>query len=295
MKYKKIDNYLVLTIDEQYQNLSILDFFKKLHLSKKTIHLLRQNKAYSLNHQFVSITTLLHINDQLSIKAYETGIDFLPQLCHLDIVYEDDVLCIINKPAHTIIYPENKDGTDTLCNYVAYYYKQTKQNYPVRYLHRLDKDTTGLIMFCKCGLLQPYFDMMISEKLIKKYYLACIKGNLNKENLTINKPIGHDRHHKQKMIISQSGKNAITHIKRLKIKQDYSLVQCQIETGRKHQIRVHLSSINHPLIGDELYDQKSSYIERLALHAYRLQFIHPLSNEKMDIICDMPDDMKKMF
>lgn len=295
MKYKKIDNYLVLTIDEQYQNLSILDFFKKLHLSKKTIHLLRQNKAYSLNHQFVSITTLLHINDQLSIKAYETGIDFLPQPCHLDIVYEDDVLCIINKPAHTIIYPENKDGTDTLCNYVAYYYKQTKQNFPVRYLHRLDKDTTGLIMFCKCGLLQPYFDMMISEKLIKKYYLACIKGHLNKENLTINKPIGHDRHHKQKMIISQSGKNAITHIKQLKIKQDYSLVQCQIETGRKHQIRVHLNSINHPLIGDELYDQKSSYIERLALHAYRLQFIHPLSNEKMDIICDMPDDMKKMF
>lgn len=295
MKYKKRDEFLVLSIDEKHQNISILDLFQQFHLSKKTIHLLRQNKAYYLNEQFVPVTTILHLNDQLSIKAYDLGIDYLPQYYNLQIIYEDDILCIVNKPAATIIHPENKQGKNTLCNYVAYYYKHTQQNYPVRFLHRLDKDTTGLVMFCKCSLLQPCFDMMISEKRIKKTYLAWIKGHMNQKSLTINQPIGNDRHHQQKMIISRSGKYAMTHIQQLKVKKDYSLVECQIETGRKHQIRVHLNSINHPIIGDELYGNKSSYINRMALHAYRLQFIHPLTNKKMDIICDIPDDMKKMF
>lgn len=295
MKYKKVDDCLVLTIDEKHQNISILDFFKQLHLSKKTIHLLRQNKEYRLNNQFVSIMTILHLHDQLLLKAYDNGIDYLPQYKPLSIIYEDDILCIVNKPANTIVYPENKTGKNTLCNYVAYYYKHTEQNYPVRYLHRLDRDTTGLVIFCKCHLLQPYFDMMISEKLIKKFYLACIEGHFDKKYLTIDQPIGHDRHHNQKMVISHSGKKAVTYVKRLKTKNDYSLVECQIETGRKHQIRVHLSSIHHPIIGDELYGKQSSSIDRMALHAYRIQFVHPLTDKKMDIICDIPDDMKKMF
>lgn len=174
MKYKKIEDFLVFTIDEKHQNISILDFFKQLHLSKKTIHLLKQNKEYRLNNQFVAVNSILQLNDQLSIKAYDNGIDYIPQYYQLPIIYEDDILCIVNKPAHTIIHSENKTGKGTLCNYVAYYYKQTKQDYPVRYLHRLDRDTTGLVIFCKCSLLQPYLDKMINEKSIKKFYLACI-------------------------------------------------------------------------------------------------------------------------
>lgn len=295
MKYKKENQYLILTIDEKHQNISILQLFHQLCLSKKTIHLLKQNKDYQLNHQYVAIDTLLKINDHLSIKAYDSGIDFKEESYPLQIIYEDDILCVVNKPANTIVHPENKDELHTLCNYVAYYYKQTKQNYPIRYLHRLDKDTTGLVMFCKCQLLQPYFDKMIAEKQIKKYYLAIIQGHLDKNSITIHKPIGHHRHHQQKMIISSSGKNAITHIKQLTTFQYYSIVECLIETGRKHQIRVHLSSIHHPILGDELYGKPSTLIHRLALHAYRLQFIHPLSQKKIDITCDVNDDMKRLF
>lgn len=150
-------------------------------------------------------------------------------------------------------------------------------------------------MFCKCQLLQPCFDELISSKKLSKHYLAWIEGHLDHSPLTISKPIGNDRHHKQKMIISKTGKNAMTHVKQLKQKQGYSLVECQIETGRKHQIRLHLSTISHPILADELYGKKSRYISRLALHAWRLQFSHPLTNKKMDIICDIPEDMKKLL
>lgn len=295
MKYKKANDYLIFTIDEKHQNMDILDFFHQLHLSKKTIHLLRQNKEYSLNNHFVSTDTVLQLHDQLSIKAYDKGIDYIEQPYNLQIVYEDDILCIVNKPAHTIIHPETKTQKNTLCNYVASYYKQTGQDYPVRFIHRLDSNTTGLVIFCKCCLLQPYFDLMISQKMIQKTYLAWIEGKLNQKNITVNKPIGKHRHHNQKMIVSATGKPAITHIHQLQTRKDISLVSCQIETGRKHQIRVHLSSLGHPIVGDELYGQRSCYIQRMALHAYRLQFIYPLTNKKMDIICDIPDDMKKML
>lgn len=295
MKYKKNSDELILIIDQNYHHRTILDIFHDLHLSRKTIHLLKQNKQYRLNGVYVDSQSQVKIHDQLSIKAFDQGIDFIPQSYPLDIIYEDDILCIVNKPSHTIIYPENKEGKNTLCNYVAGYYQQSQQNYPVRFLHRLDQDTTGLVMFCKCQLLQPYFDEMISAKKIKKYYLACIEGQLAHSPLTICKSIGNDRHHKQKMVISSSGKSAITHVCTLQKNKSYSLVKCRIETGRKHQIRVHLSTIGHPLLGDKLYGHQSRYISRVALHAWRLQFIHPLTNKKMDIICDIPQDMKKLF
>lgn len=295
MHYKKAGTKLVLTIDQTYHSQTILAIFQDLRLSRKTIHLLQQHKAYHLNNCYVPVTATVKVNDRLDITAYTTGLDYQPQSYPLDIVYEDELLCIVNKPAHTIIYPEHKDGLNTLCNYVAFHYLQTQQYYPVRPLHRLDQDTTGLVMFCKCNLLQPYFDTMISSKEIKKTYLAVIEGQLNKKTLTITRPIGRDRHHQQKMIISASGKKAITHIRQKESSKDYSLVECQIETGRKHQIRIHLSSLSHPLLGDELYGHKSHYIDRLALHAWRLQFTHPLTHKKMDIICDIPDDMKKLF
>lgn len=295
MKYKKVNDELVLIIDQKYHQHTISDIFHDLQLSKKTIHLLRQYKQYRLNGKFVEAQTVVRTNDQLAIKAYDNGIDFVAQPFALDIIYEDDILCIVNKPANTIIYPETKNGLNTLCNYVAWHYQQTQQNYPIRVLHRLDQDTTGLVMFCKCQLLQPYFDEMISSKKLVKRYLACIEGQLEHSPLTISKPIGSNRHHNQKMIISKNGKKAVTHVYQRKQNPMYSLVECRIETGRKHQIRVHLSSIGHPILSDKLYGHQSRYIKRLALHAWRLQFIHPLTNKKMDIVCDIPDDMKKLF
>ena len=272
--------------------MSILEFFHSLFISKKNIHLLKQYKDYTLNGNYVIDSTILKKDDILKIKAYDNKRDFIEQVSSLDIIYEDDILCIVNKPSGIIVHPDDKSKQDTLCNYVSYYYKQTSQDLPIRYLHRLDKETTGLVMFCKCALLQPYFDKMIAEKKIKKTYLAIIEGHLPKKELTVDKAIGENRHSKNKMCVANSGKIAITHFKEIKSYKQYTLVSCQIETGRKHQIRVHLNYLNHPIISDDLYGKRYSIINRLALHAYSLQFIHPLTNQQLTITCPMPRDMK---
>ena len=149
MHYHKEKNHLVIEIDERIQGMTLLEFFHYLHLSKKTIHLLRQNKDYTLNNTYVDYQTILKDKDILSIKAYEQGRDFIEEESSLDIIYEDDLLCVVNKPSNLIIHPDDKSKMNTLCNYVSYYYQQTHQDLPIRYLHRLDTDTTGLVMFCK--------------------------------------------------------------------------------------------------------------------------------------------------
>ena len=128
-----------------------------------------------------------------------------------------------------------------------------------------------------------------------KTYLAIIQGHLPQKEMTVNLPIGQDRHSKNKMCISKTGKEAITHFKEVKIKGNYTLVKCQIETGRKHQIRVHLNHLHHPIIGDTLYGKTSSKIKRMALHAYCLEFIHPLTYQTIKIECPLPFDMEKIF
>ena len=148
---------------------------------------------------------------------------------------------IVNKPINTTIYPETKKELNTLCNYVANYYLETNQYLPIRHIHRLDKDTTGLVLFCKCPLLQPLLDNMMANKLIKRSYIAICK--------------------------------------------------CDLKTGRKHQIRVHLASINHPLLSDPLYGNKSKLIDRVALHAYKLEFIHPVTKQQIIVKADLPQDM----
>ena len=177
MHYHKEKNHLVIEIDERIQGMTLLEFFHYLHLSKKTIHLLRQNKDYTLNNTYVDYQTILKDKDILSIKAYEQGRDFVEQESSLEIIYEDDLLCVVNKPSNLIIHPDDKSKKNTLCNYMSYYYQQSYQDLPIRYLHRLDRDTTGLVMFCKCALLQPYFDALIASKEIKKTYLAIIQGH----------------------------------------------------------------------------------------------------------------------
>lgn len=295
MHYHKEKNHLVIEIDERIQGMTLLEFFHYLHLSKKTIHLLRQNKDYTLNNTYVDYQIILKDKDILSIKAYEQGRDFVEQESSLDIIYEDDLLCIVNKPSNLIIHPDDKSKKDTLCNYVSYYYQQTHQYLPIRYLHRLDRDTTGLVMFCKCALLQPYFDALIASKEIKKTYLAIIQGHLPKREMTIDLPIGQDRHSKNKMCISKTGKDALTHFKEIKSNKEKTLIECLIKTGRKHQIRVHLNSLHHPLIGNQLYGKSSPFINRMALHAYRLEFVHPLTYQTMMIECTLPKDMEKLL
>lgn len=292
MNYKIQGDYLTLIIDDRFINKTVRDLLDWLHLSKKTIHLLKQNKGYSLNNKYVNENHLLNKNDLFKIKAYyEESIDYIPQEYPLKIVYEDDFILIVDKPINTTIYPETKKELNTLCNYVANYYLETNQYLAIRHIHRLDQDTTGLVLFCKCPLIQPLLDNMMANKLIKRSYLAICEGVIN-HDIIINKAIARDRH-QNKMRVGKNGQKAITKIKILACNQqeNYTVCKCDLETGRKHQIRVHLAAINHPLLSDPLYGHKSKLIKRTALHAYKLEFIHPITNIPIIIKANLPQDM----
>lgn len=169
-------------------------------------------------------------------------------------------------------------------NLVAGYYQSTNQKHRILHVHRLDKETSGCILYCKQSYLISFFDYCLANNLIQRDYLALVSGVITKE-MTIKKKIGKDRHTKNKYRISKNGKEAITVIKPLKHKNDTTLVKCNLMTGRTHQIRVHLHSIGHPVIGDTIYQGKK--YSRLMLHSYQISFIHPVTNKKIKVQSDI--------
>ncbi|MCD8029186.1 MAG: RluA family pseudouridine synthase [Erysipelotrichaceae bacterium] len=294
MQYKVHYPYLTLTIDKPQ---SIEAFFKEFHLSRKTIHLLKQNKDYTLNNRYVSTSSIMLKVDTLTLLAYHKNDGMYPPLYEdLDIIYEDEFLLIVNKPAFINVFPSSQDEVNSLSNIVSAYYQQCGLDIPVRFIHRLDYETSGLVTYCKCSFIQPLLDYQLSIKEIQRNYIAIVEGTINdyKEH-KIHKFIGRDRHHNQRMVISDSGKEAITYYQCLSTNNDLSLVNCRLDTGKKHQIRVHLASIGLPLLGDTLYGKPSALINRQALHAYQMQFIHPITKEKMTIISHLPNDMKQII
>lgn len=293
MKYKVHYPYITFYIQKP---ISIEELFHQFHLSKKTIHLLKQNKDYSVNQRFVSAQTILLKGDRLTIKGFQSDDHmYSPEYQDIDIVYEDEFILIVNKPPFINIYPDDQHKTHSLCHQVSAYYQQAGYDIPVRYIHRLDYETSGLVLFCKCAFVQPLLDYQLSIKNIQRYYLAVVMGEIKDHDIhLIDKPIGRDRH-SNCMRVSTTGKNAQTYYQCLAYRQGLSLVKCSLKTGRKHQIRVHMASLHHPLLGDKLYHQPSSQINHQALHAYQMTFEHPITNKKMTITCHPPQDMLKII
>ena len=294
MNYKVHYPYISFIIDNV---VSIDDFFESFHLSKKTIHLLKQNKEYTLNKKHVSSSSIMVKGDVLCVKAYEQDDDMYPPVFEdIDVVYEDDFLLVVNKPPFINIYPDDKEKTDSLSNRVSGYYKTIGLDIPVRYIHRLDFETSGMVVFAKCTFILPLLDYQLSVKEIQRHYLAIVDGKItDKKAHFIDKPIGKDRHHNQRMRVAQGGKDAKTRYISLGSKNNLSLIECQLFSGRKHQIRVHMSYLGYPLLGDKLYGRESSLINRQALHAFRLQLTHPITKEKMTLTCHPPYDMNKLI
>lgn len=286
--------YITFIIDSP---ISIQDFFFSFHLSKKTIHLLKQNKDYAVNKRYVNASTILIKGDHLTIKAFQEDDGmYLPLYQDLDIIYEDDFLLVVNKPPFLNVFPDSQDKIDSLANIVSGYYQLSGYNIPVRYIHRLDYETSGLVLFCKCAFIQPILDYQLSIKDIQRKYLAIVKGRIHDyQRHCIHKAIGRDRHHNQRMIVTSRGKEAWTYYQCVSSSDNLSLLDCSLISGRKHQIRVHLSYIGHPILGDKLYGEESSLIFRQALHAYQLSFVHPITKEKMTLVCHLPDDMKSII
>ena len=298
MKVTRENEQLVFMIEKEQANQTIREFLQNYHLSRKKIHELYMDKKVTLNGEGTNFNEQLQVGDQLSIPVFEAEeIDFHPQKMKLDIVYEDDHLLIINKPAGLMVHPDQKNGRNTLVNGVAHYYQEKGISHRVRYIHRLDTDTSGGIIFAKHYLAHSLMDYWLSEKKIRRWYLALVMGRLKTKKGKIDAPIGKDRHHSARRRVAKNGDQAITFYQLKKQFKNYALVELELKTGRTHQIRVHMSHLGHPLLGDVLYGgvAKVGPLKRQALHSSRIEMTHPITKEPLEITVPLPTDMQKLI
>ncbi len=288
----RVNNDMLVRFKEE---IPLTTAIESLHLSCKLIH----TGIISVDRVKDCKDYVLKKNDVVRIKAFNpTPIDFVGEYMKLHIVYEDDLLLIVDKPSGIMVHPDSKEGLGTLSNGVARYYEENGMETSVRPLHRLDTETSGLVIFSKSPVLQPHFDALLAAKDIQRSYYAFVDGFYRKgQKVTIEKKIGRDRHNAKKRRVSESGEYAKTHVECLASNREanVSLVKCQLETGRTHQIRVHLESEKHPLISDPLYGTRNEYIDHLALQAYALDIESPFYEGGLHLEIPMAKDLRKAF
>lgn len=237
---------------------------------------------------------ILNIGDivEVNMDFEEDNSNIVPTKMDLDIIYEDDSYIIINKPAGIPVHPSMDHYEDSLSNGLKYYFDNIGLKKKIRPVNRIDKNTSGLIIFAKNEYIQECLIRQMKEGNFYKEYIAICEGKFNSTFGTINEPIARKENSIIERCVNESGEKAVTHYKVLKqnFEKNYDLIECLLETGRTHQIRVHFSYIGHPLIGDTLYGNDSKYIARQALHAYKVEFIHPINHELMQFTADVPED-----
>lgn len=286
------------TITAEYDGATLLSFLKDKHFSSTLItHLKRTENGLRVNDVWTTVRHILRENDQVTVLLLETDSseNIIPTKMPLDIVYEDEDLMIINKPANTPIHPSQGNYANTLANGVAYYYKTKNEAFVYRCINRLDRDTTGLLILAKHLYSASLLSAMVKDRLIHREYLAIATGKTPSKGV-IEAPISRvDGSTIERQINFEIGEYAQTSYKTLAFHDGYSLVSLTLGTGRTHQIRVHMKHIGHPLPGDFLYNPDYTKIKRQALHSHRLSFTHPITGKELSFTAPLPDDMKQFF
>lgn len=264
----------------------------KLNVSARLLNKLKMNEKILVNRTSVFSSYIVHLDDEIEVNIdFEEEDNIVPEKMNLEILYEDEYFLAVNKPFGTVVHPSSYHPNNTLANGVKYYLNNKKK---IRAINRLDKDTSGIVLFAKNEYIQ---ELMIKDKSIEKEYYAIALGKLEKEKGIINAPIARKQGSIMEREINEEGQIAITHYEVTKYfaQKDLSLLHLKLETGRTHQIRVHLAYIGHSILGDTLYGLETNLINRQALHAYKMTFIHPISNVKVEIISPIPNDMEQIL
>lgn len=260
------------------------------------LKLKKLDKIY-LNGNVTSVNHPVLENDLIEcyLDYEEDNSNIVPTEMPLNIIYEDEAYIVVNKPAGIPVHPSMDHYTDSLSNGIAFYFNQIGLKKKIRPVNRLDKDTSGIVIFAKNEYIQECLVRQMKSKEFIKRYIAVVNGNLDNLEGTIKAPIARKEGSIIERCVSETGDIAITHYKVLKRKTDFDIVECILETGRTHQIRVHFAYLGHSLLSDTLYGTSSSLINRQALHAYEVEFTHPLSKKKVKYIATVPEDLNKLM
>jgi 23S rRNA pseudouridine1911/1915/1917 synthase len=286
------------TVPAEYDKRKIREYLKEdLGLSTRLIRGAALDKRILVNKKAVKMNYIVSEGENIVvILDKEESQNIEPEKMDLDIVYEDEDIIVINKKPYMVVHPTKSHFNGTLSNGVMYYFKETGQNSIVRLVSRLDMNTSGLIIIAKNQFAHMQLSKEMREEHFQKRYLALVHGNLKEREGTINKPIYRENDDVIKRVVDPRGQESITHYKVLERYENADLVECLLETGRTHQIRVHLSYLGNPIYGDFLYgEEEDELIPRQALHAYGLDFYSPRTREKLSLRAEIPEDMKELI
>ena len=263
-------------------------------MSRSKIQKLIENGNILVNDKKVKTSYSVKIDDVITIIDIDDEIDIVPENIHLDIVYEDEYLLVVNKPSGMVVHPAPGNYSGTLVNALMYHCNNLSSvNGVVRpgIVHRIDADTSGLLLVAKNDMVHNDLAKQISEKSVVRKYVCLVHGVINEDTATIDAPIGRDINNRKKMCVTgDNSKEAVTHIRVLERYNKATLIECVLETGRTHQIRVHMSYINHPVVNDPVYGYNKMDDKEFGqmLHAKEIGFIHPITHEFMDFKVDPP-------
>ena len=267
----------------------------EFNMSNRLITKLKQNKLIYLNGKETYLDKSLSLEDivKCTIDFDESSENILPTKMDLKVIYEDDYLLAVDKPSNMAVHPSILHYENSLSNGVKYYFESIGLNKKIRPVNRLDRDTTGIVLFAKNEYIQECLIKQMSNNSFYKEYIAILDGKLENNKGTINAPIARKDGSIIERCIAETGAKAISHYEVIDTKNNFSLVKFILETGKTHQIRLHSKYIGHPIIGDTLYGNESNLISRQALHCLKISFVHPITKKEIQIISPIPTDMKK--
>ena len=265
----------------------------KLDYSREYIGKLIDAKLVLVNGKVIKASYKINLNEEIIIhdEEFKAEEDILPVKMDLNIVYEDEYLMVINKPSGLVVHPGNGNYNNTLVNGLMYYTKNLSNiggEFRPGIVHRIDKDTSGLLLIAKTNGVHEILADDFKNKRIKREYIALLDGVFRQGSATIDAPIGRDKQNREKMAVVEDGKHAVTHMKVLKRYTEYTLVSCILETGRTHQIRVHMAYIGYPIHNDPVYAKKEATSFGQFLHSYKMNFVHPITKKEMEFTCPLP-------
>lgn len=294
-----MDRTITYKIKKEDAGLRVELFLRRRGFSRQNlVEIKRMPQSIMVNGVHYYMRQQLAEGDTLEVRISETdSSEKIPAVYHpLDIVYEDEDIMVINKPADMPIHPSMNNYYNSLANALAYYFQEQGKPFIFRCSNRLDRDTSGLTIISKHLVSASILAQQVADREVHREYLAISRGSVTPKEGTIDVPLGRkDSSIIERTVDWENGERAVTHYKVVEEANGHSLISLKLETGRTHQIRIHMKHIGYPLVGDYLYNPDMEWIGRQALHSYKMAFRHPITGELMEFTAPLPEDMKRVL